>query len=119
MKTVFLSQKVALQIVYKFVSFMKFSFSLAFTDERRAGKLLGYVNPVAFIRLFDRFVSTTVPLLSKTLCINPSLHTLNLENSSLPYFCSPSYYMTGCHNMDVLLRILFCRFLMFLMQLKR
>jgi hypothetical protein len=32
-------------------------------------------------------------------------------------FCNPSYYMTGCHSMDVLFYVLFCRFLLVLMQL--
>jgi len=110
MKTVFLSQKVASQIVYKLVCFMKFSSSLAFAEERRAGTILGYVNPVPFIRLFDRFVSTALPLLSKTLCMNPSLRNVKLENYRFRYFCRSSYYMRGCHNIDVLLHVLICRY---------
>jgi hypothetical protein len=110
MKTVFLSQKLASQIVYKFVCFVKSSSSLAFAEERSAGTILGYVNPVPFIRFFYRYLSTTLPLFSKTLCINPSLRIVKLENYRFRYFCSPSYYMTGCLNMDALLRVLFCRF---------
>ena len=79
MKTVFLSQKTATQIVYKFVCFIKFSSLLAFVDERRAGTILGYVNTFPFIRLFDRHMSTALPLLSKTLCLNQSLRTVKVE----------------------------------------